>query len=876
MCPSGEPYSVQCCYIYGNPDLRMNPNHTLASSSKPACSFLFQNTDIGRICLLLLAILITTASYAQLQSPTEFFGYAPGEKFTLSHDLVDYYQHVADNSAMVTYQKYGETNEGRDLTYAIVTSPQNHARLEQIRTANLQNAGIASGNGVSDAAIVWLSYNVHGNEASSSEAGANTLYKLITEKQNWLANTVVIIDPLVNPDGRDRYVNWFKQTRSDFDGFVDTDYDVDPQAMEHNEPWPGGRPNHYLFDLNRDWAWATQVESKQRIAIYNQWMPHIHVDFHEQGINEPYYFAPAAEPFHEVITDYQRDLQTRIGRNHGRYFDQEGWLYFTSERFDLLYPSYGDTYPTFMGAIGMTYEQAGHGRAGLGITTEEGDVLTLVDRVAHHTTTGLSTVEVASKNAAEINREFGKFFGNAPGKYKGYVMNGNPEKVAALAKLLDTHEIQYSYGTGTASGYNFGTGKNGSLTQQNNTSNLIVSGNQPKARMVQALLEPRAFISDSLTYDITAWSLPYAYGLNTVATTSAPAAGNATATAAKTTNVNNPFAIAIPWDSHQDAKVLAGLLNAGLKVRYNEVPFKMNGTQYERGTLLVLKRDNINMSAWDKTVSKLVAEHGVGMSTINGGMTSPGGDLGSPNIKLIQKPRVALLGGSPTSSLSYGEVWHYFEKDLKYPLTRIAMDDLDGTNMNPYTVLVMPEGYYGSALAKHKDKLKEWVQNGGTLIALGSAARSLAGDEFGLQVQRTETVTESDSSTPRTYAEGERDYISNLITGAIFKAQVDNTHPLGYGYGDTYFTLKKDATAYQYLSGGNTVAYIQENTPYSGFAGKNTTAALENSMLFGEQPVGQGSIVYLTDNVLFRNFWENGKLFFDNAVFMLNNDVTRL
>ena len=266
-------------------------------------------------------------------------------------------------------------------------------------------------------AIVWLSFNVHGNEASSTEAAMKTIYKLLTEKKDWLKNTVVILDPCINPDGRDRYANWFNETAS-------SPYSINQQASEHNEPWPGGRPNHYLFDLNRDWVWATQIESSSRLKIYNKWLPHIHVDFHEQGINEPYYFAPAAEPFHEIITNWQRNFQTQIGKNHAKYFDAAGWLYFTKERFDLLYPSYGDTYPTYMGAIGMTYEQAGHGRAGLGILNDEGDVLTLKDRIAHHTTAGLSTVEIASKNAEKLNAEFKKFFGNSNFKYKSYVMQG--------------------------------------------------------------------------------------------------------------------------------------------------------------------------------------------------------------------------------------------------------------------------------------------------------------------------------------------------------------------------------------------------------------------------------------------------------------------
>ena len=358
-----------------------------------------------------------------LQSPNDFLGYEIGTQFSRHHQVVDYFEHVADAMpANVKLEKYGQTNERRSLYLAYISSEENLKNLETIRTNNLKQTGLLDGtSNDSDIAIVWLSYNVHGNEASSTEASMLTIYKLLTEHKQLLNNTVVIIDPCINPDGRDRYVNWFNETAS-------KPYDIDIQASEHNEPWPGGRPNHYLFDLNRDWVWATQVETQQRLKVYNKWMPHIHVDFHEQGINEPYYFAPAAEPYHEIITDWQRDFQTQIGINHAKYFDANGWLFFTRERFDLLYPSYGDTYPTYMGAIGMTYEQGGHGMAGLGVLNDEGHVLTLVERLTHHTTTGLSTVEIASKNANKINTEFVKFFNNNGLKYKSYVLQGEADK----------------------------------------------------------------------------------------------------------------------------------------------------------------------------------------------------------------------------------------------------------------------------------------------------------------------------------------------------------------------------------------------------------------------------------------------------------------
>ncbi len=251
--------------------------------------------------------------------------------------MVEYFKHVDEAMANVQVSVYGKTYENRPLIYAIITSHENFKNLEQIRLDNLKRAGATAGTPSGNkVAIVWLSYNVHGNEANSMEASMKTLYELVNPEnaktKEWLKNTVVIIDPCINPDGRDRYANFYNQ-------YGDIPATSDPQAREHHEPWPGGRANHYLFDLNRDWAWETQIESQARIKLYNQWLPHVHVDFHEQGPNSPYYFAPAAEPYHEVISNWQRDFQVIIGKNNAKYFDEQGWLYFTKQFFDLFYPS---------------------------------------------------------------------------------------------------------------------------------------------------------------------------------------------------------------------------------------------------------------------------------------------------------------------------------------------------------------------------------------------------------------------------------------------------------------------------------------------------------------------------------------------------------
>jgi hypothetical protein len=820
--------------------------------------------------LSLLALFILGNAFSQsIQSPSEFLGYELGDRFTRHHQVVDYFKYVSNTVATVKMEKYGETNEHRPLYVSYISSKENIANLEKIRKDNLSQTGIIKGGNGNTKAIVWLSYNVHGNEASSTEAAMLTLYELITNKKDWLENTIVIMDPCINPDGRDRYVNWFNQVKS-------TPYSIDQNAKEHLEPWPSGRPNHYLFDLNRDWAWATQVESSQRIAIYNKWLPHIHVDFHEQGINNPYYFAPAAEPFHEVISDWQRNFQIQIGKNHAKYFDKEGWLYFTRESFDLLYPSYGDTYPTYMGAIGMTYEQAGHGLAGLGIQTNEGEVLTLKDRVMHHTTTGLSTIEISSNTAIQLNAEFAKFFDNSDLKYKSYVLkNKNKDQLNRLKKLLDKHQIYYqSAKKGIAKGYLYSTQEEGKM--EVTSSDLMIHTDQPKGKMVKVLFEPKAKLMDSLTYDITAWSLPYAYGFEAIASRTKLPSSNAS----KETNINNSivkraYAYISKWNSLEDATFLGALLQNNIVPRFSEKAFSIEGNSFERGSLIVLRSDNRNPE-FDAKLIAIANQHQRSLTAVATGFSDSGVDFGSASVKPIHQQKITVLSGKATSSLSFGEVWHFFETQLNYPITNINAEDFSDTTLHSYDVIVLPSGSYRDVLnTSMMTKLKKWMRNGGTLIAIGNALRSFADkDGFSLKVKKSAEKDEVDNLTP--FADRERKSVANLITGSIFTSKIDSTHPLGFGYDSNYFSLKLSSTSYQYLAKGINVGYFDQMTKnVSGYAGSEAIKNVPKSLMLGEESFGKGSIVYMVDNPLFRSFWENGKLFMANAVFLLNSNTLK-
>jgi hypothetical protein len=843
---------------------------------------------MNKLVLALALFIVSFENYAQqkLLTPEEFLGYKLGDRFTPNHKVVAYFKHVGDVMPNIDVFQYGETYEHRPLIYAVVASADNYKNLEQIRLDNLKRAGIAEGaQSGSKNAIVWLSYNVHGNEANSTEASMWTLFELAnaqnTRTQEWLKNTVVILDPCINPDGRDRYANFYNQ-------YGNYPPNENEDAYEHDEPWPGGRANHYLFDLNRDWAWETQIESQQRIKIYNQWLPHVHVDFHEQGRNNPYYFAPAAEPFHEVISSWQREFQTMIGKNNAKYFDEQGWLYFTKEIFDLYYPSYGDTYPTYNGAIGMTYEQAGGGFGGLTVETETGDPLTLKDRLTHHHTTGLSTIEITSKNATRVLDEFEKYFKeniNAPASpFKTYVIKGNNniDKLERITKWLDTHDIRYGYSpvSKATKGFDYQTQTTGNVNIS--TDDILISAHQPKSRFITTIFEPFSKLPDSLTYDITAWNLMYAYDLKAFALNERinPAKKFVAATP-DYSNVNaKPYAYIFSYQTIEDVTFLTDLLKNKVKLRSSEKSFILGGQNFDPGTLIVTRRNNESVKNFDSLIVATAKKYKRKIVTTTTGFVDKGKDFGSGGLHFIKAPKVAMLFGDQTSSLSSGEIWHYFERQVNYPVTQLGTEYFKYVELAKYDVLIIPEGYYRIFDDGLLDKISTWVSDGGRLILIANAITSFserktfnlkrfATDDEKNDLQKKEKDLKAKEGVAR-YEETERKQVSQTISGAIYKVTVDNSHPLGFGLGNHYYSLKTNELRYAYLENGWNVGILKGKAkPVQGFAGFKVNATLDNSLTFGVEQQGEGQVVYLVDNPLFRCFWENGRMLFSNAVFMV-------
>lgn len=830
----------------------------------------FYNSFLSITCFLLISF---TIDAQKLKSPSGFLGYPLGSKFSYHHRVMDYFKYIEDHSENVNLQQYGTTYEDRPLMVAFVSSRENLSRLDEIRENNLHRTGIIDGQIQDlDITIVWLSYNVHGNEANSTETSMRVLYELINEESGkydkWLEKLVIIIDPCLNPDGRDRYVNWYNQVANSI---------PNPELIsrEHHEGWNHGRSNHYMFDLNRDWVWQTQKESIDRVKLYNKWMPQVHVDFHEQFFNSQYYFAPAAEPMHELTTNWQREFQKIVGTNNAKYFDEKGWLYFTGESFDLLYPGYGDTYPTFNGAIGMTYEMPGHSTAGLAIRTNKGDTLTLSDRIDMHFTTSISTLESCYKNREKLTDEFRNYFNDKSNRKNGYLLKSSfPDRIELLAELLTKNNIIFKTpkDSKTLRGFSYTQGED--VDVEATTGDLIVPLNQPKSTLVKVLFERNTRLADSLTYDITAWSLPYVYGLDAYEIHSKPDLQTYEPKPYNYTKSDaHPYAYILNWTSMKDAHFLTELLNENIKVNYSTKKFQYANNKFNPGTLIITRVDNPDKN-FEQQITQLATKLGRSLIPVYSGTAISSLDLGSQKVKFLKKPKIAMLAGVGISTLKFGELWYFFEQELGMPVNIIMKSMVKNIDLFDYDVIVLASGKYKELQSEEGfKKVDEWIKKGGRLVLLEKAIKGFIGDEkFALEkLGEEEDEKEEKKVVLYPYKDSERENIKKYILGGIIKLEIDNTHPLAYGYEKSYFTINNNSQAYKFFKDGWNVGYIKsEDKAIAGFIGSESKDKLENDLVIGVEERGKGKVIYFVDDPVFRGFWQNGKLFLANAVFFNN------
>ncbi|GAB5518017.1 MAG: M14 family zinc carboxypeptidase [Rhodothermales bacterium] len=869
-----------------------------------------------RIAFLLLFVGLSSSAFAQLlsprfqfdpgltynpgiPSPAGFLGYELGTEYTMHFQLVDYLEAVAAASDRVTMEEYGRTYEGRPLYTLTITSAANHSRLNEIRTANVRLAGgtaLSDGNASeiigSNPAVSWLSYNVHGNEPSSSEAAMQVVYRLAAatdaETQQILNDTVVIIDPCMNPDGRDRYVYWYKSSQAHM-------LATDPSDLEHDEIWPGGRTNHYWFDLNRDWAWLVHPESQGRIKRYNQWLPQIHVDYHEQGFNSNYFTMPGVPPRNLNLPDAYDEWAEVFGNANVEEFDKHQVNYATREAFDFFYPGYGSSYPSIMGAIGMLTEQGGHSRGGRAVDTDDGYVLTLRQRIFDHYTTSLASLRTVAERRSDLQQYFRDFFlpKSNESTTAAYILPNNEDDFTYdVVKLLMDHDVQVhradaDFSIGDARGYWSGEAERRSF----DAGAFIVRTDQPKHVFINTLMQREMAIEDSVMYDMSSWSAPIAYNLDAAWTTSSPSVATTLLDAppsrpAGLTNPDAQYGYVIDWQQANAPKALAALWRDGYRVRSLQEPSTIGGETFAAGALVVLNGRNYDHRARIAAdMQRIAAATGVEIIGMDSGRASDGIDLASGSSEPLHQPKVALMVDSPFSSYTAGQLWYLFDRFTEFGISRIRTDALGSLDLNEYDVILMPGAFgLGSVFdTTGLERLDRWVRDGGTLIGTESSALFLTEGQSGLttiEAAKAPTTDEDDKKKRPSLKPADvgpysaRADSSGLrrIPGAAFRARLDTSHPLAFGMPETLYSLKQNTSALEPSRGYQLVGYYDsdaDNLVASGYASEENRTKLADKVFAGVEPMGRGQVVFLVDNTQYRMFWIGPARLVQNAVMLL-------
>ncbi|MDX1586668.1 MAG: M14 family zinc carboxypeptidase [Balneolaceae bacterium] len=834
---------------------------------------------------------------SNIPSPEEFLGYELGSAFTLHADVVRYFEQMAELSDRITFHKYGETYEGRGLYYAVITSEKNQALIDQLQNNNLRLADPDSlNNAAADLVIsnqpvtVWLSYNVHGNEPSSSEAAMQAAYRLVagtdTETAGMRENAITIIDPMINPDGRDRYVFWYKSAKSNMLNTNDEDY-------EHDEIWPGGRTNHYWFDLNRDWTWLVHPESRGRVAAYQQWLPQVHLDLHEQGFNSNYFTMPGTTPRnHELPDDYEKWADV-FGRGTIAEFDKHNINYATREAFDFFYPGYGSSYPSIMGGIGMLAEQGGHSRGGRAVETEDGYVLTLRQRIFDHYTNSIATVRTSVENREALLRYFRNAFSPdaRKGEAEAFILpDVQSDYTYELIDIMLQHGVEVERAGEdfrVRDAYGYWTGE--SAARSFNSGDFIIKTDQPRHIFINTLMKRQLAIKDSVMYDMSTWSAPLAYNLDAAWTEEDLDITTTRVTAAPTypygvENTDAEYAFVINWDQRYAPNALARLWDAGYRVRSAAETFTYEGKTYGEGSLIVLvgrnygKKDKIGAD-----MQRIAEEARVQIVGFNTGRMDQGIDLASRDSEPVKEPKVALMVDSPFSSYTAGQIWFLFDRWTEFGISRIRADGLSRLDINEYDVIIMPgaRGLSSVLDSTAQEMLKNWVSNGGTLVATENSAEFLTKNRTGFTnvslAEADEEETQDDTIDPEAYTRYEaREDSSGLerIPGSAFKGIIDDSNPLAFGLGNRLYSLKFSDEALLPDTDWQTVGYYQKDAGTllaSGYASQQNIQKVAGKAFAGVAEIGSGKVVFLLDNTQYRMFWVGPARMMQNAVMLIHD-----
>jgi len=795
-----------------------------------------------------------------ISTPQEVLGYVPGE-WHVSHDLlVAYMRTLASESPRISIENRGTTYEGRPLPLLIITSEENHANLENIRTEhfNLTEPNSSKLNTANMPIVVYQGFSIHGNEASGSNAALLAAYYLAAGQgpkiDEILKNTVILFDPSLNPDGLQRFSYWANTNRS-------INLNPDPQDREFSEVWPGGRTNHYWFDMNRDWLPVQLPESRARIETFHKWQPNILTDHHEMGSNASFFFQPGIPSrTHPLTPKMNQDLTREIGTYHAAAFDKIGSFYYTEEDFDDFYYGKGSTFPDINGSIGILFEQGssrGH------VQETDNGLLTFPFTIRNQFTAALSTLEAAVNMRSRIldfQRDFYNTARNTAGK-GGYVFGNSkdPNTAYHLAEILKRHQVEVHQITEDFSteGKNFKKG-----------TSYIIPKNQKQHRLVEAMFEKRTTFTDSLFYDISAWSFPMAFNLDVSENLNMRYAGEKIDELQKPavpTPGKSEYAYLMEWHDYYSPKALNKILNKGLRARVTMKPLKSGERTFDYGTIMIpVQNQELDSDQLFEFLQEVSRNSNVGITAVTTGLTG-GVNLGSNQLRPLKAQKVAMIVGDGVTPYDAGEIWHLFDQRYEMHLTKLDVRNFSGADLSSYTDIILPNTR-GNALDKSQtEKLREWVRNGGTLIGYKNAARWFSSNDF----MKLEFL-ENEVKPKNVRFEEARDFRgAQGIGGAIFNAKLDRSHPVNFGYKnnelalfrDTTIFIKADSTSYN-----NPIQYT--NTPLlSGYISAPNLKLIANTVPFRKSNLGRGNVILFTDNTNFRGFWFGTNKLLMNAIF---------
>jgi len=833
-----------------------------------------------------------TAYDPAIPTHEKVLGYKPGDRISWHSALIKYLEALAAaQPGRMKIWDYATTWEGRKLVYAAIASPDNMRRLAEIQ-AGYQKLSDPRKTAQTEArklietlpSVVWLGYGVHGNEISSPDAALVTAYQLLAARKDpvvekILANVVVLIDPLQNPDGRDRFVHHFEQSEG-------IEPDANPSALEHTEPWPSGRTNHYHFDMNRDWFALTQPETRGRIKALLQWFPLVFIDLHEMGADSTYYFTPEAVPFNPHLTREQKSSLDWFGKNNARWFDKYGFSYFTREVYDAFYPGYGASWPSFHGSIAATYEQAS--TRGLLMRRRDETTFRFRDTVRQHFVASIATLETSADYRKQLLQNFWDYRRTAVEEgnkesIREYRIFRRPDASAAdkLAQILAEQGVEVHRAS----------------------DRYVVRMSQPAKRLARTLLDPQVNMDDFFVkeqerlrkkklpdeiYDVTGWSLPYLFNVETAASADVTP-GEMTlvqpgSPKGSVTGGRAEVAYLAPWGTQAAGRFLTAVLREGLRVHSSDKSFQQGTRTFPRGTLIVKVKENAE-SVHD-TVNRIAAGSGAEVVATNTGWVEEGVNFGSRYVVQIRKPTIAIAWDQPVNPGSAGHTRFVLERQFQFPATPVRTQLLATTDLAKFHVLILPDGSYNTSILA---RLKDWVQDGGTLIGIGGAMTMLADPKTGVLSIQQETLPKpagepkkvgDDGRVPGTFLASQADYEKAIepesltpdrVAGVVVKAKTDPDHWVTAGAPEHLYALMNGRTVFAPIKidkGANAAVFLgPDQLLASGYLWEENRKLLAYKPLVVVQRLGRGHVIGFTADPNYRAFMDGMNVLFLNAVF---------